>query len=348
MDDDQRRIPKFYDLSVEERVRAVHERGIVTLDDFRSLATGKHTLALEAADKMVENVVGVMGLPLGLGMNLVVNKKRYVIPMAVEEPSVIAALGSGSKLISEHGGVEASSTDPIMIGQIQVVDLPDIDVAKTALMENKQDILNLANSFHPNMVARGGGAKDIELFSHPLLSTGKRMLVIHLLVDTRDAMGANLTNGMCEGVASLIESITGGQVFLRILSNLSDRSLVRASCSIPAEALAGDDYSGEQVRDGIIVASDFAKVDPYRAATHNKGIMNGIDPVAIATGNDWRAIEAGAHAFAARGGRYTSLTDWFVDEKGNLCGSIELPIKVGIVGGANKVQSHCSAEYTFT
>ena len=336
MDDDQRRIPKFYDLSVEERVRAVHERGIVTLDDFRSLATGKHTLALEAADKMVENVVGVMGLPLGLGMNLVVNKKRYVIPMAVEEPSVIAALGSGSKLISEHGGVEASSTDPIMIGQIQVVDIPDIDVAKTALMENKQDILNLANSFHPNMVARGGGAKDIELFSHPLLSTGKRMLVIHLLVDTRDAMGANLTNGMCEGVASLIESITGGQVFLRILSNLSDRSLVRASCSIPAEALVGDDYSGEKVRDGIIVASDFAKVDPYRAATHNKGIMNGIDPVAIATGNDWRAIEAGAHAFAARGGRYTSLTDWFVDEKGNLCGSIELPIKVGIVGAPIK------------
>ena len=336
MDDDQRRIPEFYKLSVEERVRAVHERGIVTSSDFRSLATGKHTLDLEAADKMVENVVGVMGLPLGLGMNLVVNSKRYVVPMAVEEPSVIAALGSASKLISEHGGLEASSTDPIMIGQIQVVDLPDIDIAKTTLMEHKQDILNLANSFHPNMVARGGGAKDIELFCHPQLSTGKVMLVVHLLVDTRDAMGANLTNGMCEGVAPLIESFTGGRVFLRILSNLSDRSLVRANCRIPADALSGDNYSGEQVRDGIIIASDFAKVDPYRAATHNKGIMNGIDPVAIATGNDWRAIEAGAHAFAARGGRYTSLTEWSTDEQGNLCGSIELPIKVGIVGAPIK------------
>jgi hydroxymethylglutaryl-CoA reductase len=336
VDDDQRRIPKFYKLSVEERVRAVHERGIVTSSDFRSLATGKHTLDLEAADKMVENVVGVMGLPLGLGMNLIVNSKRYVVPMAVEEPSVIAAFSSASKLISEHGGLEASSTDPIMIGQIQVVDLPDIDIAKTNLMEYKQDILNLANSFHPNMVARGGGAKDIELFSHPLLSTGKLMLVVHLLIDTRDAMGANLTNGMCEGVAPLIESITGGRVFLRILSNLSDRSLVRAHCRIPADALSGDNYSGEQVRDGIIIASDFAKVDPYRAATHNKGIMNGIDPVAIATGNDWRAIEAGAHAFAARGGRYTSLTEWSMDEQGNLCGSIELPIKVGIVGAPIK------------
>ena len=336
MDDDQRRIPKFYKLSVEERVRAVHERGIVTSSDFRSLATGKHTLDLEAADKMVENVVGVMGLPLGLGMNLVVNSKRYVVPMAVEEPSVIAAFSSASKLISEHGGLEASSTDPIMIGQIQVVDLPDMDIAKTNLMEHKQDILNLANSFHPNMVARGGGAKDIELFSHPLPSAGKLMLVVHLLVDTRDAMGANLTNGMCEGVAPLIESITGGRVFLRILSNLNDRALVRANCRIPADALSGDNYSGEQVRDGIIIASDFAKVDPYRAATHNKGIMNGIDPVAIATGNDWRAIEAGAHAFAARGGRYTSLTEWSMDERGNLCGSIELPIKVGIVGAPIK------------
>ncbi|MBH97913.1 MAG: hydroxymethylglutaryl-CoA reductase [Rhodospirillaceae bacterium] len=336
MEDDLRRIPEFYKLSVEERVRVVHERGLVTSSDFRSLASGKHTLDLESADKMVENVVGVMGLPLGLGMNLIVNNQRYVVPMAVEEPSVIAALGSASKLISEHGGLEANSTDPVMIGQIQVVDLPDIESARAALIKKKQDILNLANSFHPNMVARGGGAKDIELFSYPLPSTGNLMLVVHLLIDTRDAMGANLTNGMCEGVAPLIESITGGQVFLRILSNLNDRSLVRASCKIPAEALGGDDFSGEQVRDGIIIAADFAQVDPYRAATHNKGIMNGIDPVAIATGNDWRAIEAGAHAYAARGGRYASLTKWFVDEDGDLCGSIELPIKVGIVGAPLK------------
>ena len=336
MSDDRRRIPEFYKLSVEERLRAVRERGLVTGSDFRALATGRHTLDLESADKMVENVVGVMGLPLGLGMNLVVKGRRYLVPMAVEEPSVIAALGSASKLIAEHGGFEAGATDPILIGQIQVLDLPDMEAAKAALVERKQDIMNLANSFHPNMVARGGGARDIELFVHPLPSSGKPMLVVHLLVDTRDAMGANLTNGMCEGVAPLIESITGGKVFLRIVSNLSDRSLARAQCRIPAEALGGADYSGEQVRDGIIVAADFAHVDPYRAATHNKGIMNGIDPVAIATGNDWRAIEAGAHAYAARGGRYTSLTNWWADEQGDLCGSIELPIKVGTVGAPLK------------
>jgi hydroxymethylglutaryl-CoA reductase len=329
---DRMRIPEFYKLSVEERLRAVHERGLMNQSDFRALATGRHTLDLESADKMVENVVGVMGLPLGLGMNLVVNGKQYIVPMVVEEPSVIAAVSSASKLVRTCGGFKAESTDPILIGQIQVVNLNDIAKAKRALRDRKQEIINLANSFHPNMVARGGGARDIELFVHPLPSSGKPMLVVHLLVDTRDAMGANLVNGMCEGVAPLIESITGGEVFLRILSNLTDRSVVRASCRIPVELLAGRGYTGEQARDGIIVAAEFAAVDPYRAATHNKGIMNGVDPVAIATGNDWRAIEAGAHAYAARSGRYSSLTTWTADEEGNLCGSIELPIKVGIVG----------------
>ena len=329
---DRLRIPEFYKLSVDERVRTVHERGLLNNTDFRALATGKHTLDLAAADKMVENVVGVMGLPLGLGMNLCVNDRQYVVPMVVEEPSVIAALGSACKLIRMNGGFRAEASDPILIGQIQVVNLPDIEAAKQALRDRKQEIINLANSFHPNMVARGGGARDIELFVHPLPSSGNQMLVVHLLVDTRDAMGANLVNGMCEGVAPLIESITGGEVFLRILSNLTDRSLARADCKIPVDQLAGRGYTGKQARDGIIVAGDFAMVDPYRAATHNKGIMNGIDPLAIATGNDWRAIEAGAHAYAARGGRYSSLTKWWADEEGNLCGRIELPIKVGIVG----------------
>jgi hydroxymethylglutaryl-CoA reductase len=329
---DRLRIPEFYKLSVDERVRTVHERGLLNNTDFRALATGKHTLDLAAADKMVENVVGVMGLPLGLGMNLCVNDRQYVVPMVVEEPSVIAALGSACKLIRMNGGFRAEASDPILIGQIQVVNLPDIEAAKQALRDRKQEIINLANSFHPNMVARGGGARDIELFVHPLPSSGNQMLVVHLLVDTRDAMGANLVNGMCEGVAPLIESITGGEVFLRILSNLTDRSLARAHCKIPVDQLAGRGYTGKQARDGIIVAGDFAMVDPYRAATHNKGIMNGIDPLAIATGNDWRAIEAGAHAYAARGGRYSSLTKWWADEEGNLCGRIELPIKVGIVG----------------
>jgi hydroxymethylglutaryl-CoA reductase len=329
---DRLRIPEFYKLSVEERVRLVHERGLLNATDFRALATGRHTLDLAAADKMIENVVGVMGLPLGLGMNLLVNDKQYIVPMVVEEPSVVAALGSACKLVRASGGFRAEATDPILIGQIQIVNLPDMEKAKHALRDRRQEIINLANSFHPNMVARGGGARDIELNVHPLPSSGKPMLVVHLLVDTRDAMGANLVNGMCEGVAPLIESITGGEVFLRILSNLTDRSLARAYCKIPVERLAGRGYTGRQARDGIIVAADFATVDPYRAATHNKGIMNGIDPLAIATGNDWRAIEAGAHAYAARGGRYTSLTDWWADEEGNLCGRIELPIKVGIVG----------------
>jgi len=332
--DDRSRIPEFYRLSVEERVRAVHERGLLTGSDFRALATGKHTLDLEAADKMIENVVGVMGLPLGLGMNLRVNDKQYIVPMAVEEPSVVAALSSASKLVGQCGGFETEATDPILIGQIQVVRVPDLDQAKRALSERRQEVINLANSLHPNMVARGGGAQDLELFVHPLPSSGKPMLVVHLLVNTCDAMGANLVNGMCEGVAPLIESITGGEVFLRILSNLTDRALVRARCKIPVELLVGRGYSGEEARDGIIMAGEFAEVDPYRAATHNKGIMNGIDPVAIATGNDWRAIEAGAHAFAARSGRYTSLTKWSADENGNLCGSLEMPIKVGIVGTA--------------
>jgi len=330
--DDRLRIPEFYKLSIDERVRAVHERGLLTSSDFRALASGKHTLDLTAADRMIENVVGVMGLPLGLGMNLLVNQRQYIVPMVVEEPSVVAALGSANKLIRSYGGFEAKASDPILIGQIQIVNLGDIDKAKQAIVDHKREIISLANSFHPNMVARGGGARDLELHVHPLPSRGRQMLVVHLLVDTRDAMGANLVNGMCEGVAPLIESVTGGSVFLRIVSNLTDRSIVRASCRIPVEALAGRGYSGEEARDGIVVAGDFAEVDPYRAATHNKGIMNGIDPIAIATGNDWRAIEAGAHAYAARGGRYSSLTRWSVDQAGNLCGEIEIPIKVGIVG----------------
>jgi hydroxymethylglutaryl-CoA reductase len=314
-------------------VRAVYERGVLNASDFRALASGQHTLDLAAADKMIENVVGVMGLPLGLGMNLVVNSKQYIVPMVVEEPSVVAALGSACKLVRTSGGFHAEATDPVLIGQIQIVNLKDIESAKQSLRAHRRDIINLANSFHPNMVARGGGAREIELHVHPLPSSGKPMLVVHLLVDTRDAMGANLVNGMCEGVAPLIESLTGGEVFLRILSNLTDRSLARASCRIPVDKLSGRGYTGQQARDGIIVAADFATVDPYRAATHNKGIMNGIDPIAIATGNDWRAIEAGAHAYAARGGRYSSLTTWKADENGDLCGSIEIPIKVGIVGG---------------
>ena len=333
MSGDRLRIPEFYKLSVEERVRAVHERGLINTADFRALATGKHTLDLDAADKMIENVVGVMGLPLGLGMNLLVNGQHYVVPMVVEEPSVVAALGSACKLVRSCGGFKRRSDGPDP-------DRPDPDREPAATWRRRSR--RCATASRRSSTSRTACTRTwSRAAAAPATSScscircrraRKQMLVVHLLVDTRDAMGANLVNGMCEGVAPLVESITGGEVFLRILSNLTDRALVRAHCKIPVEQLAGKGYTGEQARDGIIVAAEFAAVDPYRAATHNKGIMNGIDPVAIATGNDWRAIEAGAHAYAARGGRYSSLTDWWADEEGNLCGRIEMPIKVGIVG----------------
>ncbi|MFK8016689.1 MAG: hydroxymethylglutaryl-CoA reductase, degradative [Gammaproteobacteria bacterium] len=327
------RFPKFYAMSVEERVSAIRERGLINEDDFHALTRGAHTLSLDGADKMIENVVGVMGLPVGLGLNFTINERDYVVPLVVEEPSIVAALSSAAKLARENGGFTATSTDPILIGQVQLVDVPNVAKATHRLLERKADILNIANSLHPNMVARGGGAVDIEVMTHTTGSDVGDLLVVHLLVNTCDAMGANLVNTMCEGVASLIEEITGGKVFLRILSNLTDRAMVHAKCTIDVTRLAGKGFDGETVRDGIIVASEFARVDPYRAATHNKGVMNGVDAVALATGNDWRAIEAGAHAYAARGASYTSLTRWYANSDGNLVGEIEIPIKVGTVGG---------------
>ncbi|SUZ68924.1 uncharacterized protein METZ01_LOCUS21778 [marine metagenome] len=327
------RIPNFYRLSIKDRVEAVFERGLISEEDYLALKHQQQQLDLNSADKMIENVIGVMGLPIGLGLNFLINEKEYVIPLAVEEPSIVAALSSAAKIAREHGGFEAESTDPILIGQIQVVGIKDLEKARSEILSRKKEVLNLANSFHPRMVARGGGAKDLNVKTYPLDSFDQEMLIVDLHVDTRDAMGANLVNGMCEGVASLIETMTEGEVFLRILSNLSDKSLATASVTIPTSALNINGYDGEKVRDGIIIASDFAHVDPYRASTHNKGIMNGIDAVALATGNDWRAIEAGAHAYAARHGRYSALSKWSTDNEGNLVGKIELPIKVGTVGG---------------
>ncbi len=329
---DKSLIPNFYKLSVPDRVREVHERGWLSKEDYEALAEGTHTLSIQNADSMIENVIGVLGLPVGLGLNFLINKKEYVVPLAVEEPSIVAALSAAAKIARAGGGFQADADEPILIGQVQVVDAPHGAQARARLLQRKEQILNLANAMHPKMVARGGGARDIEVLIHPTRDLGD-MLVLHLLVDTRDAMGANLVNTMCEGVASLVENITGGKVFLRILSNLTDRAMVRARTTIPLAALAGKGFDAEQVRDGIVIASEFAAIDPYRAATHNKGIMNGVDAVALATGNDWRAIEAGAHAYAARGGRYTSLSRWYRDEAGDLVGRIELPIKVGIVGG---------------
>ena len=328
------RIPNFFRLNINQRIAALHQRGLLSQEDVQQLTTGSHQVQLNVADKMIENVVGVFGLPMGVALNFLINNRDYVIPLVVEEPSIVAGLCGAARLARLGGGFVAEEVTPILIGQVQVVLDGDPEAAKAVLLENKEEILALANSLHPKMVARGGGALDIEVFDYKAEHDGRLMVVMHLLVDTRDAMGANLVNTMCEGVASLAETLTGGKVFLRILSNLTDRAVARAKVRIPIQNLEGKGYTGEEVRDGIVLANDLALADPYRAATHNKGIMNGVDAVAIATGNDWRAIEAAAHAYAAASGRYKALTVWRKDEPGYLVGEIAIPMKVGTVGGS--------------
>jgi len=328
------RFPKFYQLSVTQRLEMLRDRGVITAEDFQLLKAGKKVLKVDEANKMIENVIGVFGLPLGLGLNFLVNGRSHIVPMVVEEPSIVAAVSSAAKLIRESGGFTSSYSEPLLFGQIQVVNVDHFSKARSAVLQNKEEILNLANGLHPNMVARGGGAKDIEVVVHTGNPGRSDMMIVNLLVDTRDAMGANLVNSMCEGVAPLIEKITNGTVFLRILSNLADRALIKTKAVINVTSLGMNGYKEEHVRDGIILANDFACIDPYRATTHNKGIMNGIDAVAIATGNDFRSIEAAAHAYASRGNKYTSLTQWSENEDGNLEGYIELPMKIGTVGGS--------------
>ncbi|MDG1123887.1 MAG: hydroxymethylglutaryl-CoA reductase, degradative [Pseudomonadales bacterium] len=328
------RIPNFFRLNINQRIAALHQRGLLSQEDVQQLTSGSHQVQLNVADKMIENVVGVFGLPMGVALNFLINNRDYVIPLVVEEPSIVAGLSGAARLARLGGGFVAEEVTPILIGQVQVVLDGDPEAAKAVLLENKEKILALANSLHPKMVARGGGALDIEVFDYKAEHDGRLMVVMHLLVDTRDAMGANLVNTMCEGVASLAETLTGGKVFLRILSNLTDRAVARAKVRIPIQNLEGKGYTGEEVRDGIVLANDLALADPYRAATHNKGIMNGVDAVAIATGNDWRAIEAAAHAYAAASGRYKALTVWHKDEPGYLVGEIAIPMKVGTVGGS--------------
>lgn len=332
------RIPEFYKFSVANRLRVLYEREVLSEAEYHMLMDGKHLLDAAKADRLVENVIGAFSLPMGLGLNFLVNDKDYLVPMVVEEPSIIAAVSSAAKVMRSAGGIRVDADEPMLIGQIQVMDVGHPARARQALLARSEEILNLANSLHPKMVSRGGGARDVEVHLHSAQGARGDMLVVHLIVDTRDAMGANLVNTMCEGVAPLVEKITNGKVFLRILSNLTDRSMVRARVEVPVAQLGNGAFSGEQVRDGIALATDFAAADPYRAATHNKGIMNGIDAVAIATGNDWRAIEAAAHAYAARDGHYTSLTKWYANEAGNLVGELDLPLKVGTVGG--QVQSN--------
>jgi hydroxymethylglutaryl-CoA reductase len=328
------RFPGFYDLDTEERAHRVAEWA--GLDDAELAALAGSGLAVERADQMIENVVGTHSLPLGIAPNFLINDRDYLIPMAIEEPSVVAAASLCAKIVRDAGGFRTNSTQPVMIGQIQVLDLPDLWAARFNLLSHKERLLDLANQTDPVVVSLGGGARDLEVRVFPDTPSGP-MLVVHLFYDTRDAMGANTVNTSVEALAPTIEEITGGRVLLRILTNLADRRLARAQCVIPPRLLAFDDFRGETVAQGIADAYAFAAVDPYRAATHNKGIMNGIDAVALACGQDWRAIEAGAHAYAVREGRYTSLSTWTRDRDGNLVGTLELPLAIGTVGGATRV-----------
>ena len=328
------RIPGFYKLSLEERVKAIGDWAGLN-DEERQILAGTG-LQPSQADHMIENVVGTYELPLGIAVNFKVNGKDYLVPMAVEEPSVVAAVSNSAKAIRAGGGFTAEASDPVMIGQIQVLDIPDMDAAVSALEAQRDELMALADSCDPVIVGLGGGARDVQARVFSESSVGP-MLIFHLLFDVRDAMGANTINTALEVMAPRIAELTGGRTALRILSNLADQRTVTARCTIPAAALKTYDLEGSKVARLIEEANAFAVVDPYRAATHSKGIMNGIDAVCIATGNDWRAIEAGAHSFAVKDGHYTALTDWHVDENGDLYGEITLPLAVGIVGGATRV-----------
>ena len=340
------RISGFYNMTLDERRAKLVEAfssgpgTAQTPADLLPFTSGG--LSPDAADHMIENVVGLYSLPLGIALNFMVNGRDVLVPMTLEEPSVVAGASFMAKLARAGGGFTATTTEPLMIGQMQVINVTNVEEAKLKLYEKKAELLAEADSIDPILKKFGGGARDLEVRIIESSPIGG-FLVIHLIYDVRDAMGANAVNTACERLAPRVEAITGGKVHLRILSNLADRRIARARCTIPIKELAFGDFSGEEVRDGIIAAYAFAAVDPYRAATHNKGIMNGVDSVVIATGNDWRAIEAGAHAYAARSGKYTSLSTWNKDVDGNLVGTLEMPMAVGIVGGATKVHPAAQA-----
>lgn len=336
------RLQGFYQLHPVARLDMVRSFDGLDSNDLQALHGGTGSLSLELADKMIENVIGTFNLPMGIATNFRINGRDLLIPMVVEEPSIVAGASYAAKLVRAGGGFKASSTAPLMIGQVQLVNIAAPHGARHDILARKDEILTRANAQSRSLIQLGGGARDVEVHIFPESPMGP-MLVVHLVVDCRDAMGANAVNSMSEAVAPLLEQITGGRAYLRILSNLTDRRLARARAVVPPVALERDGMSGEEVIEGILWAYAFAAVDPYRATTHNKGILNGVDPVLIATGNDWRAVESGVHAYAARDGRYTSLSVWERDAAGNLVGTLELPLSVGIVGGATRVHPAAQA-----
>jgi hydroxymethylglutaryl-CoA reductase len=328
------RLQGFYQLAPDERVRRVAAFAGLT-DEEAALLGSDVGLSMATADRMIENVVGVYGLPLGIATNFIVNRRDLLVPMVVEEPSVVAGLSFAARLVREGGGFAAHADAPEMIGQMQVLDVADPEAARLRLLAAKDELMALATARDPVLAGLGGGARDVQV--RVLSSLVGPMLAVHLIMDVRDAMGANAVNTAVEAISPRVEAISGGRVLLRIITNLADRRLVRAQGRVPQQALAMEGLTGAQGVQRLLEAHAFAVADPYRAATHNKGIMNGIDAVVIATGNDWRAVEAGAHAYAARSGRYAPLSTWERDANGDLVGSIEMPMAAGTVGGATRV-----------
>jgi hydroxymethylglutaryl-CoA reductase len=341
MNDRTSRVSGFYRRSLDERTHYVARWAGLSDGEVAALG-GESGLEPGQADLMIENVIGTFALPLGVGLNLTVNGRDYLVPMVIEEPSVVAGASYAAKLLRVGGGVHAWSSDPIMIGQIQVLDVPDQVAAEAAILAHRIEIMARADEQDPLLVRLGGGARDVRVRRLPATEAGP-MMVVELLVDCRDAMGANTINTACEALAPRVEELTGGRVNLRILSNLADQRLAGAEGRVPANSLSTDDIAGELVAERIVEAAALAAADPYRAATHNKGIMNGVDAVVIATGNDWRAVEAGAHAYAARDGHYAALSRWSQDDAGDLRGRIEFPLAVGMVGGATRVHPTAQA-----
>jgi hydroxymethylglutaryl-CoA reductase len=326
------RLSGLYKLSVAERIAALERRGWLSPCDAERLRDGRQVLSSVAADKIIENVIGVFGLPFAIAPNFQVNDRDYMVPLVVEEPSIVAALSGAARLARNSGGFHASCDESLLAGQVHITGIPNPDGAVQALEAQKQALLDCANNVHPRLSARGGGVRDLEIRLLEL-PDGTPSIAVHLLVDSVDAMGANLVNTICEAVAPEIARLCQGQVSLRILSNLTDRSVVTARVRYASDDLGVNGIDGRVVRDAIVMATNIALADPYRAATHNKGVMNGVDALAIATGNDWRAIEAGAHSFAAASGQYLPLTRWTEDRNGDLLGEISIPLKIGTVGG---------------
>jgi hydroxymethylglutaryl-CoA reductase len=326
------RISGFYRLSIDDRRHELMLRTDLSEKDMVTLGSGG--LDTSAADGLVENVVGIYALPLGVGLNFRLNGQDVLVPMAVEEPSVIAAASNAARMVREGGGFRAEADDPIMTAQIEVVGVVDAEAARVRIEAAGEELICLAQATLPRLAERGGGLRALEVRA----LAGR--VIVHLHIDCQNAMGANMVNTLAEALADRVAHLAGGQRGLRILTNLCDRRCVRVSARVPAASLATEEWDGAAVRDGIVAASRFAEDDPYRAATHNKGIMNGVDAVVIATGNDWRGVEAGAHAYAASGGRYRPLSVWRVLH-GDLFGRLEMPMAVGTVGGT--LRAHAGA-----